>query len=117
MLEKKEVTFNVKLDNILKTGIDITKIGIYNWIFSYNDIFKKLKELESNNIDIIGGDIYTIENDKIQLTYLGIGLNLKQDDNESDSDFRRRCYFEISDFFSKLDNAENYYYSVTPYLK
>ena len=117
MLEKKEVIFNTKVDNILKTGIDLTKIGIYNWIFSYRDIFKKLNELKDNNIDIIGCDIYTVVDDKFQLTYLGIGLNLKQGNDESDSDFRKRCYQEIKHFFIKLNNAENYYFSITPYLK
>lgn len=94
--------------NILNKGIDLSDIGINDYAYSWNCIDNILAEIEKLQLTILGGDVYSIVEGELILTfdswyYTMIGTS----SDYSLSIDKAREYIEYY-----LDqNGENFYFS------
>lgn len=94
--------------NILNKGINLSEIGVNNYAYSWEYVHEVLEELEKLKVIILGGDVYSENNDRLILTFDNWYYNLLDEASDSvHSIDKAKAY--ITNYLSK--NGNNYYFS------
>ncbi|CYW17201.1 Imm40 family immunity protein [Streptococcus suis] len=91
--------------NILDKGVDLSRIGINDYAYSWENIDVILAEIKKLNLTILGGDIYTIKDGELILTFDNWYYNQS---NSNSSIVKAREY--LYDYLEK--NEGNFYFSL-----
>ena len=95
------------IDNILSHGISLKPLGIDSWAENKENILKSIKELEKNNIFILGGDVYELRDD--QIFYTTDSWSCEKMNEESDEEYLHQCAIKARRFvedFPVLNQGE-----------
>ncbi len=95
------------IDNILSNGISLEPLGIDSWAENKENILKSIKELEKNNIFILGVDVYELIDNHI--FYTTDSCSCDKMNKETDEEYFHHCIIEARRFveeFPVLDQGE-----------
>lgn len=108
MIAIKELYKELPLD-ILKKGYSLEQLGIGEIAWRKDEIISIIKILNKNNIPVLGGDVYKIINDKIEITYDNWYMN-----NDGNSDFVERSLIKVVSYIGEYEsaNGNNFVYTL-----
>ena len=85
--------------DIIKSGINLEKIGINELAWEKNEINKIVRILRKEEIPVLGGDVYRIENGIIESTYDSWFLN-----NNGEDDFVEKSLDKTISYVEDYEN-------------
>ena len=74
-----------EVKEILSVGVPLTEIGVENWALMKVQALQALDKLEEIKVAILGGDVLSVKNNRIQYNYDNWYCNIEE--HESDEDF------------------------------
>lgn len=93
-------------DEFIKKSINLEKLGIKNFAWTYNDIIQLFNYLEEKEIFLLGGDVYKYSDNCVNLTYDSWFCNYGCSYTESLNIARKY----VSNYYNS--NGNNYIYSL-----
>lgn len=105
---KKEIK-----DKILERSIDLSDYGIDDLAWHKNDALFLINYLINGNIGILGGDVYRLENSRLEPTYEN--WECETIDNESKEVFFLRSKLESLKYIANypIENENNVLFSIS----
>ena len=91
-------------------GIDLKEIGINEYAWNRNNIEDIINILAKKKIVVLGGDVYRISNDNIQMTYDSWYVN-----NDGSEYFYIKSYVVALNYIDEYEknNLGNFLYTIT----
>lgn len=101
-------------DAILRVGRSLEDIGVRNWALTREQTLIALDQFGAEGIAILGGDVYEIQREGLQLNYDNWYCDRK--DSESESSFVYRSIAKAREYITnyKLDQDKECFFAIVP---
>ena len=99
-----------KIDSILSIGIPLEDIGVKNWALNKENALTAIEKLEVEDTPILGGDVYELVNNKLQMNYDNWFCDKLA--NESKSEFLSRSILKAKNYINNHNKVEAQIYFV-----
>ncbi len=103
------VNYELIPQHIIDKGIFLKELGIFEYVWIFEDVKRIITILDEKKIPILGGDVYKIYNGKIIRTYDSWYIN-----KSKEYDFRKKSYERTVSYISMYEerNEGDFLYSI-----
>jgi hypothetical protein len=90
-----EYVWSKEIDSVLSVGRHLENIGVRNWALGRDAALTALEQLRTLGVPVLGGDVYTVRGDDVELSYDSWYCN---QDGKADREFVEQSIAKASNY-------------------
>jgi hypothetical protein len=108
-----EYIWSSEIDPILSVGRSLTSMGVRNWVLKQHDILVVLEQLSVMNVAVLGGDVYVVNGNNVELNYDNWFCN--RENGEAKAHFVERSITKARNYIASYQSkTENVLFAIVP---